>query len=94
MVYRQRLYLKVGDRVEHTRHTEWGVGTVVEARTSTLPGGICMVRILFEDEEERSFINDLDNEMCCRRCGIIYEGEAERAPRQVKSRKASQSRLN
>lgn len=79
MEHRQRLYLRIGDRVEHIRYAQWGVGTVVEARTSSLPGGICMVRILFEDEEERSFINDLDSQMCCRNFGIVFEGETNRS---------------
>lgn len=87
-----RLYLRIGDRVEHIRYAQWGVGTVVEARTSSLPGGICMVRILFEDEEERSFINDLDNQMCCRNFGIVFEGDsAKRIER--KGRKTAKQKL-
>lgn len=29
-----------------------------------------MVRILFDDGKERSFINDLDNECCCYYAGV------------------------
>jgi len=67
---RKRLYLKVGDRVNHVKYTSWGVGEVIEERHSNLSGGLCMVRILFEDGIERSFINDLDNSLCCYYAGI------------------------
>jgi len=67
---RKRLYLKVGDRVNHIKYTSWGIGEVIEERHSNLSGGICMVRILFEDGIERSFINDLDNALCCYYAGI------------------------
>jgi hypothetical protein len=67
---RKRLYLKVGDRVNHIKYTSWGVGEVIEERHSNLSGGLCMVRILFEDGIERSFINDLDNSLCCYYAGI------------------------
>jgi hypothetical protein len=67
---RKRLFLKVGDRVNHLRYSVWGVGEVVEERQSRLSGGLCFVRILFEDGEERSFINDLDNSLCCYYAGI------------------------
>ncbi|MBI5026443.1 MAG: DUF3553 domain-containing protein [Nitrospirae bacterium] len=67
---RQRLYLRVGDRVEHIRHSVWGVGEVVEEKHSLLSGGFCLVRVLFEDGNERSFINDLDSEGCCYYAGI------------------------
>jgi hypothetical protein len=67
---RKRLYLKVGDRVSHVTHSTWGVGEVVEEKHSTLSGGFCFVRILFEDGNERSFINDLDSAHCCYYAGI------------------------
>ncbi|HCC68833.1 MAG TPA: DUF3553 domain-containing protein [Nitrospiraceae bacterium] len=67
---RQRLYLRVGDKVEHIRHSVWGVGEVVEEKHSLLSGGFCLVRILFEDGNERSFINDLNSESCCYYAGI------------------------
>lgn len=65
-----RLYLKVGDRVEHRSFFHWGKGKVVEEQHSTLSGGFCLVRILFDDGIERSFINDLDNYSCCYFTGI------------------------
>jgi len=67
---RKRLYLKVGDRVTHLKYSIWGVGKVIEEKHSSLAGGLCFVRILFEDGNERSFINDLDNEHCCYYAGI------------------------
>jgi len=67
---RKRLYLKVGDKVSHIKYSAWGVGEVVEERHSLLSGGFSFVRILFEDGNERSFINDMDNECCCYYAGI------------------------
>lgn len=67
---KQRLYLKVGDKVKHLRYFSWGVGEVVEEKHSDLPGGFCFVRIAFQDGEERSFINDISNELCCYYTGI------------------------
>lgn len=61
----KRLYLRLGDRVTHLVHEEWGEGAVVEERTSVVPGGTCLVRLLFEDGRQRTFNNDLDNEQCC-----------------------------
>jgi hypothetical protein len=66
----KRLFLKVGDRVRHTRYHSWGIGEVIEEKHSDLPGGFCIVRIIFEDEQERSFINDLNHELCCYYTGI------------------------
>ena len=65
-----RLYLKTGDRVEHLSFSHWGKGEVKEEQHSELPGGFCLVRILFDDGVERSFINDLDNQACCYYAGI------------------------
>jgi hypothetical protein len=65
-----RLYLKLGDRVEHRGFADWGKGEVVEEKHSSLTGGFCLVRILFDDGIERSFINDLDNQSCCYYAGI------------------------
>lgn len=42
----------------------------MEESHSTLDGGFCFVRILFDDGVERSFINDLDNECCCYYAGL------------------------
>ena len=67
---KQRLYLRVGDRVAHLRFPQWGEGEVVEEQHSMLSGGFCMVRILFDDAIERAFINDLENEGCCYFAGI------------------------
>jgi hypothetical protein len=60
-----RLYLRLGDRVVHADHEEWGEGAVVEEMTSVLEGGTCLVRVLFADGRQRTFHNDLDNELCC-----------------------------
>ncbi|MEW6108584.1 MAG: DUF3553 domain-containing protein [Nitrospirota bacterium] len=65
-----RLYLKVGDRVEHLSFSVWGKGKVIEEKHSTLTGGFCLVRILFDDGIERSFINDLDHQCCCYYSGL------------------------
>lgn len=64
------MYLHLGDRVYHNSHGEWGTGAVVEEMTSVIEGGTCLVRILFEDGVQRTFNNDLDNEMCCAVFGI------------------------
>lgn len=66
----KRLYLRIGDRVTHLKYFSWGYGEVIEERHSDLPGGFCLVRILFDDGKERSFINDLNNELCCFYTGI------------------------
>jgi len=65
-----RLYLKLGDIVRHINYHSWGDGEVIEEKHSTLPGGICLVRVLFEDGTERSFLNNLDHECCCYYTGI------------------------
>jgi hypothetical protein len=70
----RRLYLKVGDKVNHIRYSSWGIGEVIEEKHSHLAGGFCLVRILFADGEERSFNNDIENTLCCYYAGvkIIY----------------------
>ncbi len=68
-----RLYLRLGDRVYHEARGEWGGGAVVEEMTSTVWGGTCLVRILFEDGVQRTFNNDLDHEMCCAFMGLKRE---------------------
>lgn len=65
-----RIYLRAGDRVHHLHYTRWGHGKVVEEKHSSLDGGTCMVRILFEDGKERSFLNNLENSLCCYHAGI------------------------
>ena len=57
----KKLFLRTGDKVRHITHFSWGTGEVVEEKHSDLPGGFCLVRILFQDGNERSFINDLNN---------------------------------
>jgi len=70
MEVNQRLFLKTGDRVRHLNYSAWGTGEVIEEKHSFLPGGFCLVRILFQDGKERSFINDLNNRSCCYYTGI------------------------
>jgi hypothetical protein len=65
-----RIYLRVGDEVNHQRYPRWGTGVVVEARASTLRGGLCLARVAFPDGQERSFINNLDDENCCYYAGL------------------------
>jgi len=65
-----RLFLHVGDKVSHLGYSSWGIGEVVEEKHSSMPGGLCFVRILFEDGNERSFMNDMDNEQCCYYAGV------------------------
>jgi len=69
----RRLFLKLGDCVTHKRYPEWGRGEVVEERSSTIVGGLCFVRVVFADGQERSFINDLDDINCCYYKGIRVE---------------------
>jgi len=72
---RRRLYLRVGDVVYHVNQRGWGVGKVVEVRTSVLDGGPALVRISFQDGKERTFLNDLDQAGCCYYMGIrFYSG--------------------
>jgi hypothetical protein len=61
----KRLFLRLGDRVQHGTYDGWGLGVVVEVMTSVVPGGTCLVRILFEDGRQRTFNNDMDSELCC-----------------------------
>ncbi len=70
----KRIYLRVGDKVTHRSYQQWGIGVVVEEMTSTVPGGTCLVRILFEDGQQRTFSNDMDNEMCCYYFGVRRRG--------------------
>ncbi len=71
----RRLYLRLGDKVKHLNYFMWGEGEVIEEKHSDLPGGFCFVRILFQDGNKRSFINDLGNELCCYYTGIRLVGE-------------------
>lgn len=67
---RRRLYLRVGDKVEHLRFSYWGEGCVIEEKHSLLEGGFCLIRVVFDDGIERSFINDLDHQGCCYYAGL------------------------
>ena len=66
----KRIYLRLGDKVIHRSHEEWGEGAVVEEMTSSVPGGTCLVRIMFDDGRQRTFNNDLENELCCYFFGV------------------------
>jgi hypothetical protein len=66
----KRLFLRLGDRVSHVSREAWGLGVVVEVMTSIVPGGTCLVRILFEDGQQRTFNNDMDSELCCCYLGL------------------------
>ena len=66
----KRLYLRVGDEVNHLRHEEWGIGVTMEVMTSSIPGGTCLVRVRFQDGQLRCFNNDLDNQACCYYFGL------------------------
>jgi hypothetical protein len=66
----KRLYLRLGDRVMHSSYEQWGDGVVVEEMTSSVPGGTCLVRIMFDDGRQRTFNNDMENELCCYYFGV------------------------
>ena len=66
----KRLYLRVGDEVNHLRYEEWGLGVVMEVMTSSVPGGTCLARVRFQDGQLRCFNNDLDNQACCYYFGV------------------------
>ena len=89
----KRLFLRLGDRVQHTAHEEWGIGAVVEVMTSIVPGGTCIVRILFEDGQQRTFINDMDSESCCCYRGVRKEWQFDFGDVQRVSRGGSRRRL-
>ena len=70
MSAKHRLYLRVGDYVIHRHYEEWGAGEVVEEMTSVLDGGTCLVRVDFEDGQQRTFDNNLDSQSCCYFFGV------------------------
>jgi len=70
MLKGQVLFLKVGDRVYHKKFTRWGMGVVVEERTSELPGGFCYARVSFTDGQVRVFDNNLKSDCCCYYAGV------------------------
>ena len=73
-----RLYLRLGDRVCHTEHEEWGEGAVVEEMTSVLEGGTCLVRVMFADGRQRTFHNDLESDLCCYFFGVRKQWRGRR----------------
>ena len=87
---KQRLYLRLGDQVVHLNYGQWGGGVVVEEMTSIVVGGTCLVRILFEDGQQRTFNNDLDSDMCCYYFGVrrhqhpLFDVRRPRATRSAK----------
>jgi len=70
-------YLRVGDRVFHKRFKSWGGGIVTETWASELPGGMCYVRILFQDGKKRVFDNSYDSTCCCYYAGITLLNRIE-----------------
>ncbi len=67
----RRTYLKVGDRVYHKKFKSWGCGVVIETWSSDVPGGLCYVRVLFQDGKKRVFDNSFDSACCCYHTGIM-----------------------
>jgi len=63
-------YLRVGDIVFHKKFRSWGRGRVLEAWASDVPGGLCYVRILFQDGKSRVFDNSYDSACCCYYAGV------------------------
>jgi hypothetical protein len=70
-------YLRVGDKVVHKKFKSWGGGVVIETWASDLPGGMCYVRILFQDGKQRVFDNDFDSVCCCYYTGITVINRVE-----------------
>jgi len=70
-------YLRVGDKVFHKKFKSWGGGIVVETWSSDLPGGMCFVRILFQDGKQRVFDNNFDSPCCCYYTGIAILNRIE-----------------
>lgn len=70
-------YLRVGDKVVHKKFKSWGGGLVMETWSSDLPGGMCFVRILFQDGKQRVFDNSFDSTCCCYYTGITLLNRIE-----------------
>jgi hypothetical protein len=70
-------YLRVGDKVFHKKFKSWGGGIVMETWASELPGGMCYVRIRFQDGKERVFDNSFDSACCCYYAGITVINRVE-----------------
>jgi len=73
----RRTYLRVGDKVFHKKFKSWGGGMVIETWASDLPGGMCFVRILFQDGKQRVFDNNFDSACCCYHAGITLLNRIE-----------------
>jgi hypothetical protein len=73
----KRTYLRVKDKVFHEKFKSWGGGIVMETWSSGLPGGMCFVRILFQDGKQRVFDNDFDSACCCYYTGITLLSRIE-----------------
>ena len=73
----RHVYLQAGDRVFHKRFKSWGTGTVVETMASEVPGGLCYVRIQFQDGKKRVFDNSLDSACCCYYAGVTLINRIE-----------------
>ncbi|OGQ07710.1 MAG: hypothetical protein A2026_02910 [Deltaproteobacteria bacterium RBG_19FT_COMBO_46_12] len=73
----RRTYLRVGDKVFHKKFKSWGGGMAIETWASDLPGGICFVRILFQDGKQRVFDNSFDSACCCCYAGITLLNRIE-----------------
>jgi hypothetical protein len=70
-------YLRVGDKVFHKKYKSWGGGVVLETWSSDLPGGLCFVRILFQDGKQRVFDNSFNSACCCYYAGITLLNRIE-----------------
>jgi hypothetical protein len=70
-------YLQVGDRVFHKKFKSWGCGIVLEAWASDVPGGLCFVRIQFQDGRKRVFDNSYESVSCCYYAGITLLNRIE-----------------
>ncbi|MBW2039116.1 MAG: DUF3553 domain-containing protein [Deltaproteobacteria bacterium] len=64
-------YLQAGDSVYHRRYSQWGIGEVVEEWNPNLPGGLCFVKVEFQDGRLRIFDNDFKSLSCCYYTGLI-----------------------
>jgi hypothetical protein len=73
----KRTYLRVKDKVFHEKFKSWGGGIVMETWSSDLPGGMCFVRILFQDGKQRVFDNNFDSACCCYHTGITVINRME-----------------
>lgn len=91
----KRIYLRLGDKVIHRNYEQWGQGVVVEEMTSSVPGGTCLVRIKFDDGRQRTFNNDMENELCCYFFGIrrLWEFDFESVAAPARAARRTRPRL-